>query len=147
MTVEIASQQQENPASLLRESLKKVRVPYFPFGVGADAFLITSDRINTDILTKVKDREPDGYLVGVGFGGLLTFLNCFSSEKKPKGIIAVDINPQVVIAGRFMIEMLKTSNTHTEFIDRFFNADKNTYIREFIRIGKEDKKVKKQCHH
>lgn len=143
MTVESVRNIAETPAVLLKKKLENIKVPQFPYGVGADAFLGASDRIDSSILSMVTERRPDGYLVGVGVGGLLTFLNCFPSDIKPKGIIALDINPQVVIGGMFMIEELKRSSSVHEFIKGFFKIENDAYLEISNNLEKRDKRLER----
>lgn len=61
--------------------------------------------------------ELDGYICGVGFGNILSLVDLYSQDVLPKAILAVDVIPSVVLAGRISIELLKSSKDFNSFYE------------------------------
>lgn len=80
------------------------------------AFLECTDGISPDFRKELKERNPNGYLIGLGMGGILALLDGF--EEEPRGIICFDLNPQVVIAGRIFLDILKESENPEDLFNK-----------------------------
>lgn len=105
---------------------------------GASAAVRMSDHVPPGFLEAVTRQQPDGYLIGVGMGGLLIFQHCFKNGI-PQGVVSVDINPQVVLTGRLFVEMLKKSETREELISNFFKMSDGDYENKLLNLAKKDK--------
>jgi hypothetical protein len=76
-----------------------------PKRAGQVAFLATNESFPNGEL--VPSRQPDGYIIGVGNGSIWSMLEMFDEENPPKGIIALDIDPSVVLGGMVLVELAK----------------------------------------
>ena len=95
------------------------------------ALLITSDGFYRSYFDEVKSTyHPDGYVVGVGVGGILPLLLCFDEGVLPKGLIMVDHNPHVVVAGKIMAQELSAAQGYQEFLQRFFQCSSEDYQKK-----------------
>lgn len=94
---------------------------------GVDAIIGTNEMASRDFFDEVQKRKPDGYLVGVGLGNVLTMLHCFPEEVTPKGIILTDIDPRVVAIGGLFLIALRTSKNVEEFEQSFFDTNSSSW--------------------
>ncbi len=81
---------------------------------GVSAILSTNERAGPDFYKGIaRDYRPDGYIYGPGCGNILTMVEAFPAT--PKGLVIVDIDPEVVYFGKSMVNRLKDSATFGEF--------------------------------
>ncbi|MEK7559494.1 MAG: hypothetical protein AAB521_04270 [Patescibacteria group bacterium] len=104
---------------------------------GMAAIFRTSEAAYPMFIEELRDSEPNGYLIGVGTGGIFTLLQAF--DKPPEGIVIADINPYVVIGGRVMVEMLLASEGPEEFTNNFFKMPQEDYWKIADAITQKDK--------
>lgn len=75
-----------------------------PGDLGAIGLLSTNESISPgglDIGT------PDGYIVGSGNGAIWEMLENFPQGNLPKGIVSMDINPDVILSGKILVALAK----------------------------------------
>lgn len=95
---------------------------------GVLATLITNEHFDPEKIRSNLRTPPDGYIFGVGAGNIYSLVHLFDSETPPKAILSVDIIPDVVLAGRVAVQLMKKSNTFNEFLlsiqsEQTFNAE------------------------
>lgn len=71
---------------------------------------VTNEEPPLDILTLPK---VDGYLIGVGAGAVLYSLEMLSDDAK--GIVLIDVMPEVVLAGRAMLNLISLCDSYSVF--------------------------------
>ncbi len=122
-----------------RNNLRSTSVVNLPRNLSATpALLTTTDRMGEGFVKKVRSLHPDGYLVGVGAGGIFSLLECYPQEAEPKGIVLVDINPHVVVAAKVMVEELKKASSPDDFYKNFFEQSKSDYQKKVQLILDEE---------
>ena len=109
---------------------------------GLAALFTSSDQVARPFFDRTKTLNPNGYIVGVGAGGIFALLDCYSCGQLPKGIVVSDINPFVVAAVRVMREDLIKSSTANEFVERFFQCSDAEYRKKQERVKSKDKNLK-----
>jgi len=109
---------------------------------GWPALLSTSDRAKPEFFEQVRDLHPDGYIVGIGAGGIFSLLKCFPVGVLPQGLVMVDINPHVVVAGRIMEQALIEAADVDVFIRNFFRVPQSMYQNQVEQIVSVDPKLK-----
>jgi len=123
-------------ANTLEEGLRNKENPIrSPEVKGVSAILDTNEKVPVGFFEAIKEKNPDGYIVGVGVGNVFSLLNCFQEENTPKGMVLVDVNPKVVVVGKLLVDSLKHSETPSDFSNSFFRlpTDKlQEHIREII---------------
>lgn len=99
-----------------------------------DTFLITYDLAN----------PIDGYIIGVGFGHIFKMIDLFPADISPRGIICADVRPEVILAGRIIVQKLIQAESKESFftslytvttneIDTVIQSEKNSEIsRRFL---------------
>lgn len=105
------------------------------------ALFYSSDAITLDFQEKLSSEEPNGYLIGVGMGGIFSLIESFSHP--PLGIIAIDIDPHVVIAGRLFVESLRDSGSFEELVENFFTISEEDYQDRVDELLKQEKFLSK----
>lgn len=77
--------------------------------VGVAAQGRTNEAGNPILFEKTRNQEqaPNGYLIGIGAANVFSMLEAFPEGVIPKAILLFDIDPQVVAAGRQIIEGLR----------------------------------------
>ncbi len=83
-------------------------------GEWESASLKTNEHFNPSLATIVRKFDP-AYLIGVGFGNLLTHVYCFNGDEI-EGVFAVDVSSAVVDIGRATRYLLKECKTPQEFV-------------------------------
>src|SRR5437762_41166 len=68
------------------------------------AVLYTLDYAEYGFVESLRACNPDGYIIGIGAGGIFYYINCFAQGTAPKGLIGIDYDPHVVAAGLVMID-------------------------------------------
>lgn len=109
---------------------------------GRPAILSMDDSIPEGFFDKVKNFNPDGYIVGVGIGGILTFINTFPPNTLPKGIYIADVEPQVVVAAKLFIEELSQADNFDDLYQNYFTLDETRYKAKFDNILEENPSLK-----
>lgn len=126
-----------------QNSLKNVGSVSLPRNLSVTpALLVTTDRMGEGFITKIRSLYPDGYLVGVGAGGIFSLLECYPQEVEPKGIVLSDINPHVVVAARVMVTELKKASSPDDFYKNFFEQSKSDYQKKVDVIFDEEPVLK-----
>jgi hypothetical protein len=94
---------------------EKTSAPILESG-GALAILSTNEYFDLEELKSTIKNPPDGYIFGIGAGNIYSLSHLFADEKPPKAILSVDIMPEVVLAGRVAIKLMKKSSNFNEFM-------------------------------
>ncbi len=94
---------------------------------GMSALLQSNDCGSPEFYNSIRERRPDGYIVGVGAGAIFSLVECFDKEKPPKGIVIADVKPRVVLFSRFLIDKLARSESFGEFRNNFFQLTDEEY--------------------
>lgn len=84
---------------IAREIRKKgLKPPYFESHGATDSIYETNERVNPELLVKLRNQKqaPDGYLVAVGGGNWASLLDAFPKDKPPKGIVLINIDPNSI---------------------------------------------------
>lgn len=110
---------------------------------GMAAILTTSDSANEHFYADVRAMQPDGYIVGIGMGGILSFLEGFTDGTDPKGIIAADINPFVVAAAKLFTSELLSTTDPTSLLKQLYLKNPETYHTQLDLIARESKSLHK----
>ncbi len=108
---------------------------------GLPAALETTDNASEDFFKEIKSLNPDGYIVGIGSGSILTILKAFTKRRQPKGLIMVDINPYVVTAGKVLIEVLQNSTNPADVLTSLYSP--GAYGSHADKVLQEDPQLKK----
>jgi hypothetical protein len=119
---------------------------------GVLAFLNTNERLPQQTFLKMlsSDKVPNGYLVGAGVGSILQLTDVFS-QGFPEAILMTDVMPEVVLAGRIMINKLKKYCNFSDFwihlherrpqdFEQVFHEEKNYLVRNRLV------KARRQAH-
>lgn len=133
-------------ANILVEKLqgKNITPPEFK-SIGVAAFGGTNEAAPKSFFEAVQAKNPDGYLIGIGAGNVLTMLHCFPDSVVPKGVVLADIDPKVVTAGKLMVKKLNQSETAEDFDKQFVRLSKDQFFTEISSlIEQEDNTVLKQ---
>lgn len=69
----------------------------------------------TVLNTKNSPNAPDGYILGPGFGNIVSMTLLYPERSTPKAICAVDVIPEAVVAGRMLTRMISLNPTFTDF--------------------------------
>lgn len=101
------------------------------------ALLTSTDRLSESTVTEARMTSPDGYLIGIGAGGIFGLLDFFPEDNAPLGIVMIDIDPHVVAVGRALIDRLKTAQEPTD-IQAFLNLDGESYSPLRTKVLKRD---------
>lgn len=77
---------------------KGLKPPYFESHGATDSIYATNERVNPELLVKLRNQKqaPDGYLVAVGGGNWAPLLDAFPKDKPPKGIVLINIDPDSI---------------------------------------------------
>ncbi len=90
--------------------------------LGVSAIFGTNESNNPDFYESVaRDYKPNGYIYGPGCGNIISMVKAFQTA--PKGLIMVDIDPDVVQFGKAFVKYLKENETFTGFVGSFSQAD------------------------
>lgn len=98
---------------------------------GALALLSTNEYFNPENFAETIG-EVDGYICGVGFGNILSLVTLSPKENLPKAVLAIDVIPSVVLAGRISIELMKTSLDFNSFIKNMNSEDSLEKLKKKI---------------
>lgn len=83
----------ESPELRIISPQTRFVIPALPF---------TNIDYDPTVYNEIKEKdEPNGYLVGVGVGDTLTLISAFSAE--PKGVVIVDIDPEVILMAKVLV--------------------------------------------
>lgn len=129
-------------ATQLRDALQKNRViPSERRYGGMPAIFETSDKTTLEFMSEITAQNPDGYLIGVGVGGIFALLQAF--PEGPTGIAIADINPFVVAAGRIMVDTLRESVDFNVFSKNLFTISDEEYRAKVALVARKDPKLAK----
>ncbi|MEK7517370.1 MAG: hypothetical protein AAB583_02380 [Patescibacteria group bacterium] len=137
-----------NIAGILDEKLREKESSITPpesKARGVLALLDTNEKVPVGFFETIQEKNPDGYIVGVGVGNVFSLLNCFQERNPPRGMVLVDIDPRVVTIGKILVDSLKQAETPSDFVNDFFGLPKDKLearIRE--TISKEKNVVLRQ---
>lgn len=133
-------------ANLLVEKLQEKNITPSEFkSKGVAAIRGTNEAAPREFFEAVQAENPDGYLVGVGAGNVLTMLHCFPDGAVPKGVVLADIDPKVIVAGKLMVKKLNQSETAEDFDKKFIYLSKDQFFAEISSlIEQESNPVLKQ---
>lgn len=77
--------------------------------MGDAAPLVTNELIPKRLFEKMRAQKPNGYLIGVGLGLVLTLVEAF--PERPRGIFLVDTNAAVAALGQKLIQALQQAES------------------------------------
>lgn len=131
-------------ADQLESRLATLPIPKYSSreGSGLPAFLLNNEEAPDGFFDQLRSQNPDGYIVGVGSGGVLSMIQGFSGDNKPKGIILADLNPHVVAPARLLIQSLGEFQTQSEFVDRYLNLSRQEYAKRLKKVTQSDSKLR-----
>lgn len=105
---------------------------------GEIAIMGTNETAANGFFEAVQDKNPNGYIVGVGAGNVFTMLHCFKEGVMPQGMILADTDPRVVAVGRLFIKKIKDSKSGDEFKQKLSQLSFDEFQSEIEKIlGKE----------
>lgn len=100
------------------------------------AILGSTDYASPDFKKALAGENPNGYLIGVGAGGILALIESFRTA--PIAIIATDIDPNVVATGRILVDVLKTADSFEDVVANFFKLSGEDYESKIRKITEAD---------
>jgi hypothetical protein len=110
--------------------------------VGMAAILTTSDYAREGFFEDMQTTHPNGYIVGIGVGGILSMLEGFEPGTLPKGFIMSDINPWVVAAAKLFTSEVTNAPDAQSLIRSLYFQDVETYKNELTHIARKDKTLR-----
>lgn len=123
-------------------------LPPRPEGRNFYATFGTNEETGITFKLRQTDNPIDGYIVGVGFGNIFRMFNLLpTSNSLPKAVIATDVMPEVVLAGRTAIKKLPDSKSPEDFyqkirgitsaeVEEVINEEPNPHIADRLRSAK-----------
>lgn len=128
----------------IRQKLEGIDIsPYQKSYLGMPAILATSDSASEAFFDHMQTMQPDGYIVGIGVGGILSMLESFAPNSPPKGIIMADINPYVVAAARLFTEELTFATDPQSLLRQIYFHDPQTYADQLRSIARHDRSMRR----
>lgn len=108
-----------NAESLLFPRTDELLLPGEFRTIGAPALLVTNESTPASFHDHIRDdMAPDGWIFGPGCGNVLSFVEAFAST--PRGLVLVDVDPAVVLAGRMLVAALRRYPDAVSFTTGFF---------------------------
>ncbi len=96
------------------------------------------------------EKLHGGMIVGIGAGNIFSMIELYDKNDMPNAILSCDTEPEVVLAGRLLVQGLLDSDTETdmcdkmrdkqkvlEYYNRVLNEEKNQNIRDFFEKKKD----------
>lgn len=81
-----------------------------------NAHLSTNEWIDHNFTISDGITNPlDGYVIGVGFGHIFKMIDLFPEGMLPRAIICVDVQPEVVLTGRIIVQKLRYAQDKKSF--------------------------------
>jgi len=108
---------------------------------GALALLSTNEILYPEGL-KTQIGESDGYICGVGFGNILSLVTLYEENNPPKGILSIDLSPEVVLTGRIATELIKTSENFEVFKRNLMSGWTLGYLKRQVIKKESSPKIK-----
>lgn len=102
------------------------------------ALLKSNDLAHPGFFDQVAAMKPDGYMVGIGAGGIFSLMRAFPHGLTPRGLVMADVNPHVVMAARVLIDELRNSRDWTTFSQSFFGASADEYRDRVAQVVLDD---------
>jgi len=106
-----------------------------PFQIPS-GLLTTNERFNWPALKRKIRTIPNGYIYGLGAGGIFSVCSLFDKDNVPTAMFSVDLLPEAVMVGRIAVDLIKKSLDFDSFIDKF-NSRKTFYESAKNVIRKE----------
>lgn len=108
-----------NAESLLFPLTDELLLPGDFRAIGAPALLVTNERTPAGFHDRIRETAaPDGWIYGPGCGNVLSFVEAFAAT--PRGLVLVDVDPAVVLAGRMLVAALRRYPDAESFTSGFF---------------------------
>lgn len=99
------------------------------------AMLSTNEWADNTFRVEDKGNPVDGYIIGVGFGNIFRMLDLLpTSNSLPKAVLATDVMPEVVLAGRIGKKKL----AQAQDTDAFLQAVRSTTTSDIDAAIKEE---------
>lgn len=87
--------------------------------IGAPALLVTNESTPAGFHDRIRETAaPDGWIYGPGCGNVLSLVEAFAAT--PRGMVLVDVDPAVVLAGRMLVAALRRYPDAASFTSSFF---------------------------
>lgn len=85
----------------------------------------TNEMLSYDTAMKIKNDQnaPNGYIFGAGFGNIVSMTLLYPEGTVPKAICAVDVIPDVVVAGRIIEKMTANNTSFSDFKENLVNSE------------------------
>lgn len=108
-----------NAESLLFPRTDELLLPVDFRAIGAPALLVTNERTPAGFHDRIRETAAlDGWIYGPGCGNVLSFLEAFAAT--PRGLVLIDVDPAVVLAGRMLVAALRRYPDAESFTAGFF---------------------------
>ena len=106
---------------------------------GTAGILGTNEQSDGEIFRDASQGQsaPNGYIIGPTVGNIFTMLKAFNPRVPPKGIVVVDVNPQVIGAGKILERLFKTNGDYSSF--RKMLRDKGAVRNIWREVLREEK--------
>jgi amino acid adenylation domain-containing protein len=118
----VSVRSEENPMnaeSLLFPRTDELLLPGDFRTIGAPALLVTNESTPAGFHDHLRETvAPDGWIYGPGCGNVLSLVEAFAGT--PRGMVLVDVDPAVVLAGRMLVAALRRYPDAASFTSGFF---------------------------
>lgn len=82
------------------------------------------------------EKLHGGIVVGIGAGAIFSLVNLYNKDDRPEAILSCDTEPEVILAGRILVQGLLDSNTEEEMNKKMGDDNK---VKEYYQkvLGEE----------
>jgi hypothetical protein len=117
--------------------------PFIGINTFEPALLRSSDLIPSHFFEEMKNNPPDGHIVGIGLGSIISTLDAFPEGVEPESLTIADVDITVALAGKIFIKNLKSSTDAEDFDKQMFHVSAGEYDAEIEKIIDADPELKK----
>ncbi len=98
---------------------------------GFIALLKTNETTPNGFVERIKTspHPPNGYIVGAGIGNIFSMLDLFEKDKPPKGLISLDVNPNVTLRAKLLRHCFKQNTTFDGFQKQYFPSTQEEFTQ------------------
>lgn len=84
----------------------------------------------------IREVDPRGSIVAVGFGNAFSLFECFREDVTPKSVILADIDSRIVATGKTMIQFFEKCNTFADFEKFFLKMSQADFFNNLQKVIK-----------
>jgi hypothetical protein len=136
-----------NAESLLFPRTDELLLPGDFRAIGAPALLVTNELTPAGFHDHIREAAvPDGWIYGPGCGNVLSFVESFAGT--PRGLVLVDVDPAVVLAGRMLVAALRRYSEAESFTAGFFCGGREPLatLEEEVLDGETSERLRAALH-